>query len=358
MDRLGRYGAVAAKVRSLWGARLRGEDYRRMAAMRTLPELAGYLRAHPHWGRALEGVNVSGIHRFELEEHLRRYHLEEHLRLYPYLRREDQEFLDFPVLEMELSQIMRYLRLARVGRGSEYSFAPSPRLARRSHIRYAALASVTTYSGLIDAVSRTGFADVLRRLKVHAPSQEGSGADTFPPFTLVEAALFSHYFRTLQATIHARRDPALRARLMDIVGVQADLVNIAVILRVKRYYPGMEGQFAGGLMPARRYLSPETLKRLCYAESADAAVDILRATRYGRYFRDAGQAKIPRLEHLIARARYEHSLRGIREPLPSVVTPLSFLYLTQVELSNVIHLIECVRYDVPPEEALEYVVND
>ncbi|MCL2031106.1 MAG: V-type ATPase subunit [Oscillospiraceae bacterium] len=353
MDRLGRYGAVAAKARCLWGLRLRAEDYRRMAAARTLPELAGLLRAHPRWGRALEGVDFSDIHRYALEELLRRYHLEEHLRLYPYLNRDDRRFLDAPVLETELSQIMRYLQLARAGRAAEYSYTPSPHLARRSRVNYAALSEATTYDGLIGAVSETGYAAVLRRLKPRAASggDPGSADAGFPPFTLVEAALFSHHFHALLSLIRARKDPVLRKWLLENVGLEADLQNLAVILRVKRYYPGMEGQYFGYLLPVRRYLTPETLRRLCAAESADAAAAILRETRYRPYFQDRDVQP----ERLMARIRYEHSLRGIREPSPSVVTPLSLLYLTQIELSNIVHLIECVRYDISPEEALTYV---
>lgn len=356
MNRLAQYGAVAAKVRSLWGFRLRSEDYRRMAAMRTLPELAGYLRAHPRWGRALEGVNFSDIHRFELEEHLRRYHLEEHLRLYPYLDRDDQNLLDFPVLEMELTQIMRYLRLARVGRSNEYTFTPPRYLARRSHINYNALSAASTYDGLIDAVSETGFAAVLRRLKPHTPRSE-SGIEeaqtAFPPFTMVEVALFSEYFRTQYAMIQRRKDADLRKHLMESVGLEIDLTNIAVVLRIKRYYPTMESQYISFLIPIYHHLRPDMLKRLCAAENTDAALAILRGTRYGQYFQDPDL----RLEQLMAQIRYDHGVRGIREPLPSLVTPLSFLYLSQVELSNVIHLIECIRYDVPQEDALTYVVG-
>lgn len=351
--RLARYGAVAVKVRSLWGLRLRTEDYRRMAAMRTLPELAGYLRAHARWGRALEGVHLTAIHRHELEDHLRRYHLEEHWRLYPYLSGEDQELLDFPVLELELSQIMRYLRLARVGRARDFSYTPPPYIARRSKINYTALSAAETYDALVDAVAATGFAPVLRRLKPKTAEAAKDAENAFPPFTLVEMALYNHYFHVLRDLIVRRGDEDLRKQLLQIIGIQADLINISVILRVKRYYPEMEGQFLSYLLPIRHALRPDTLRRLYMAENADAAIKLLRGTYYGKYFQNAD---IP-LEKLISQIRYDHSVRGIREPIPSVVTPLSFLHLTEVELSNVIHLIECVRYNVPPEEAMTYIVG-
>lgn len=353
MPRLAQYGAVAVKVRSLWGLRLRTEDYRRMATMRTLPEVAGYLRAHPRWGRALEGVHLTEIHRHELEEHLRRYHLEEHLRLYPYLAGEDQDLLDLPVLELELTQIMRYLRLARVGRSREYYFSPPPFLARRSKINYVALSVAETYDGLIEAVAATDFAPILRRLKPK-PGEAAVEADgAFPPFTLVESALYSHYFRAMRDMIGNRKDGDLRKRLLESIGLQSDLMNISLILRVKRYYPQMKDQFFSYLTSARLYLRPDTISKMMAAENMDAALKILRTTHYGKYFDNTDVS----LEHLIAQIRYDHSVRGIREPFPSVITPLSFLHLTEVELNNVIHLIECVRYNVPPEDAMTYIVG-
>ena len=334
-------------MRALWGLRLRPEDYRRMAAMRTLPELAVFLRAHPRWGRALEGVDLSAIHRFELEEHLRRHRLEEHLRVYPYLSREDQELLDFPVLEMELSQIMRYLRLARMGRAEEYSFTPPPRLARRSYVNFAALSAASTYDGLIQAVSGTKFAEVLRGLKPQLADRE------FPDFAQMETALFNVYFRELYAVTVRQRDDGMRRRLLESMGLQADLMNIAVILRVKRYYPEMEGLLLSYLLPVHHHLKPPVLQRMYAAQDASAVFEVLRGTWYGPYFPADGVS----LERTLAQIRYDHSLRGLHEPLPSVVTPLSFLHLTGVELSNVIHMIECVRYNIPQEEVLSYVVG-
>ena len=46
------YGALAAKVKALYGKRLRLEDFQHMAAFKSEAEVLEYLRAHPSWSRA------------------------------------------------------------------------------------------------------------------------------------------------------------------------------------------------------------------------------------------------------------------------------------------------------------------
>ena len=47
------YGALSAKVRALYGKRLRSDDFARLAARRSEAEILDELRQHPGWSRAL-----------------------------------------------------------------------------------------------------------------------------------------------------------------------------------------------------------------------------------------------------------------------------------------------------------------
>ncbi|MDR1735660.1 MAG: V-type ATPase subunit [Oscillospiraceae bacterium] len=349
MGGLARYGAVAAKVRCIWGMRLSPDEYRRMAAMKSVPELASFLRGHVRWGRALEGVNLSAVKRHELEERLRGWRLEEALRLYPYTDARDRDLLSFPILETELAQIMRWLALARAGRAQEYSFSPPPLAARFSKVNYAALSSALTFEAMIDAVSATPYAPVLRRLKQACDA----AGDDFPEFTLIETALHGHYFRTLTDIIGRVKDPGLRRRLRESVGIRADLMNISVILRLKKWYGQLGGQILNYIIPVNLNLRPAFLKRLYSAGSYSDAAALLRASVYGKHFSREDE---PDIDMLITRIRFEHSLRGLREGTPTVLTPFSFIELSGIELQNIIHVIECVRYGIPPEEAMAFVV--
>ena len=86
---------------------------------------------------------------------------------------------------------------------------------------------------------------------------------------------------------------------------------------------------------------------MCEAESAEEIYQILHTTRYGRMMEKVGADKQidnvgPVIEYRLAK-RYLHFSSN-----PSVVL-VSFIYLSETELMNVICLIEGVRYRVDPK---------
>ncbi|UQT50484.1 V-type ATPase subunit [Flavonifractor plautii] len=50
------YGALSAKIRALYGKRLRADDFARLAGLKNEAELLEALRQHPGWSRALSLV--------------------------------------------------------------------------------------------------------------------------------------------------------------------------------------------------------------------------------------------------------------------------------------------------------------
>ena len=68
------YGALSAKIRALYGKRLRADDFARLAGLKNEAELLEALRQHPGWSRALSLVPPgawSYVGRVEMEGALR-----------------------------------------------------------------------------------------------------------------------------------------------------------------------------------------------------------------------------------------------------------------------------------------------
>ena len=63
--------AALAKARAMYGERLRAADYRRLAACRTMPQLAAELKALPMYAPTLAALNPPFARRAQLESLLR-----------------------------------------------------------------------------------------------------------------------------------------------------------------------------------------------------------------------------------------------------------------------------------------------
>lgn len=343
---LGTYGAVCAKVRALWGNRLTRDDYKRMITMRSVSETASFLRTHPGWAGALDNISVTNVHRAELEMALRRHNLENYLRLFPYLPAKDHRLLRYPVLSVETEQIMRFMTFASAGRAQDYSFNMPHFFDRYSKIKYSDLSAAVTYDDMLEAVRETDFHKALLRLK----PEDGS----FPGYPRVESAMYSYYFHSLENLIKKDIKGELREKLLLAVWMQADLKNIEIIMRVKRYFPKYDEELLSFLIPVGGNLRPESLKALYTAPDEESAMKALKNTFYGRYF---ARYEFENIEQYYYAILYEFNARRIALEPPSVLIPVCYLFLQQIELSNLIHVIECVRYGVPPEEAAKLLVG-
>lgn len=229
------YGALSAKIRALYGKRLRADDFARLAGLKNEAELLEALRQHPGWSRALSLVPPgawSYVGRVEMEGALRDELRLEYRSLSYYVPREDKPLMQFQLRAAERSALLAALRRLKTGR---YAKEPPPTSAVPLRLRLdeGALASCTSYDQLLDAARDTIYAPVLRHLR---PSRDGA----LPDFTLAEAALRTAYFSHLYRIVHRQYTGRTQKVLLRALGEQIDLLNIIHVLRLKTYFPQTE----------------------------------------------------------------------------------------------------------------------
>lgn len=346
LKRLSDYGAVAAKVRALRGKRLKREDFARLLELKSVPEIAAYLKGHPSFGPGLAQTDTESVHRLELENTLRAYVLRQYLTLFHYVSHPDDELLRYPVFRAETEQIMAFMRLASAGRSADYQFALPPFFDRHSRIRYGMLSQASTYDEMLEAVKRTDFYPALLRLR----REDGA----FPPYILVENAMRSYYYRSMFALIEKTASGEVRQLLMDMIGLQADMINVTAILRILQYFPALLDDIGNYLLPVTYRLKPAFLRQLSQAGSFGAAVALMKTSAYGRFFT---RQSFDNADDYYSEMIYESALRHFTGHIPSVHMPMLYLLLRETELQNVIHAVECVRYGVKPEQAWGYLTG-
>ena len=112
------YGALSAKVRALYGKRLRSDDFARLAARRSEAEILDELRQHPGWSRALALVPPGAwgyVGRVEVERALQEELRLEYQSLAYYVPREDKPLMQFQLRAAERSAILSALRRLKAG---------------------------------------------------------------------------------------------------------------------------------------------------------------------------------------------------------------------------------------------------
>lgn len=332
------YGALTAKVRALYGKRLKKEDYDKMLAMKSVSELAGYLNSHPGWSNSMAGLVTQGVRRVTLESALHMQYLNEYERIFYFIARKDKQLMRFPIYKMELETILTAIRRLYSTHTMDLHLNVSDFYKRQSKINFDLLNSCTSFSQLVSAIENSVYYKPLR--------QFSSVSET--NYTAVEIILQSTYFSLLQKAMNSGYKGRVKKSLINSLSMDMDLLSIIHLLRLKRYFPDSGPQIFSTAFAFRYKLKPELIRRLIEAPDYDAAYSVLLASPYRKSFAIEHPAG---LEELYYMAKYRFNKRLLRTGEPSIYTAIAYLNLKEIELLNLINIIECVRYGIDPAQS-------
>lgn len=341
MSEFGKYGAIYAKVRALYGKRLTEEDFEKISAMKRVSQVADYLSAHPGWKDAMSLVPAGTINRGLLEETLRTQVMTEYIRLASFASIEDKKYLLFFIYRVDMDIILFTLRrLLTVNTLGGFPRIPD-NIRRSSGVDYGKLSECKDFPGLLRAVEGSIY---YRPLQIMARLQDSGLPRYSEAGTVLEGAYFSALYKFVTSRFTGPAGDVFRRS----VGEKADFLNITRVMRIKKYFPDSRMQAREMLLPVYHKLKPEFFERLLSAPTTEAAHEILKASYYGKHFEKFDLIYIEQYYMLYI---YNFNIKQIFATTPSVYLPMAYLMLKELEMHRLINIIECVRYGIAAGDA-------
>jgi len=332
--------ALAAKVRAMYGKRLKREDFAKLTAMKSIAEVIVFLKQTPGWGPGLRDYSLENANRASLITALHRAEYNNYMKLFHYLSAKDKDVMHFPVLVAEMEEVMSFMRLAARGLSRAYACTLPLYLRAESKIHYQELSEAKDYAGLLNAVRNADFYAALQRI---APA-DGS----LPPYAQVEIIMQGYYYRAVYATAKKSYGSDTGKLMLKSFGQQIDMINIIHAMRVRKFFPGMADNIAEYLLPVYYRIKPSHLKALLDAKDDAEATALLTSGPYRKLYTANTFCNI---EEYYYKLMYDFHHLQIRIGRPSVMTAVSYQLLKQIEVKNLIHAVECVYYGIAPEAA-------
>lgn len=335
--------AIMTKVRALYGKRLKADDYEQLLAKKTVSEAAAYLKNETYYAESLTEVNEELVHRKQLENLIRRGTFNVlYQRLRGYTSSRDSLFLQLFIMKNETEQLLTAIRLLNSGSMDKYIAAMPIRLARLMSFDLFQLARVTTFDGLLDVLEHSAYYPILARFRP-------SSASRLVDLTLCEAALLTRYYET--ALAHARHSYRGQTRkdLEELLYHQVTLHNISVIYRMRRYLGANREMIAQRVVRVSG-ANNKWIDRLLEAEDLETLQQLLSGNRLLRQSSFAWDVDVQRMAMQrmeLSQPLHKHLFRFSTQP---VVVVICYMTLLEIEQNNIIHIIEGIRYGVPPEE--------
>lgn len=347
ISQLMKYGGVSAKVRSMYGKRLKRADFDNMIRMTSISDIALYLKDLPGWQETLRDINPYDVSRHDLESALNQAVIIEYTRIFKFISASDHPLMRYLIMRKEMEEILSLLRLLTSDNGSEYRCLLPPFIRDKSPINFNLFAQCGSFDDLLNLLTRTRFHRALTKL----PRPPGSP----PDYTTIKTVLLSEYINSIYETINKNYSKDIATTLDKGFSLQSELLNIETIIRIKSTYPELSEYIPSLLLPKYHFLRPALLHSLIQADSVDTALQILKASPYSKLYTSYDYAHI---EDYRYRYLYDFYKRLLSDPMPSVCAPIAYIYLKEHEIKTLINVIECVHYGTTPDEvSLELVVG-
>lgn len=337
--------ATIAKAHAMWGKRLRSEDYTRLMNCREISDAAEYLKSSTHYGDVLTGIDTLLIHRGFLEALLKKHTFLNFSRLYGFLKPGRGTMGEQYIARSELSEIFSMLRHLNAGVPEEYISTMPSYLVGRTSYDIIALAKCRTREDILNVLSATPYAAIIRRIPVNA--------DGNPDYTACEVALRTQYYRAMldRAGKIARRSE--RNTLLRQIGVQVDLINIINAYRLKAFFNADAESIKKNIFPFSGRISPQAWQILLNAENGEDFLSLLGNTPYGKQLLKIEGAYF---EMCLSKFRVAIAKSDFMNTRDTSVCLYCIQYLFSIELENVIKIIEGIHYRKQPSEIAALLV--
>ncbi len=325
--------AILSKARAMYGKRLTSKDYQNLLNCSSVPEVLTYLKSHTKYSTLLTGLNERDVHRGQLELILKQQLFYDFASLCRYEISVGEHFSSYIIMRTEIEQILHYLMLYNSKKTNEYIYALPEYFDKHTKIDLHALASARNYDTLLSVLDKTAYRKILEKFK---PTND------FIDIPSIENELYIMLYKEIFNIINTYTNGKSKKELLQIFNHDVDLINFVRILRLKKYFHLNYEEIKEKLLPFGT-LKEQTIDGMCQAENSSQIFSLMQSTNSGKI--------INKLEYSFAgdisnKAKFTSAKKNIRHSTSPCVVMMSYIFLEEAELSNVINIIEGIRYGV------------
>lgn len=331
--------AIITKAKSLYGRRLKAEDYEQLLRYNKVSDIVGYLKRHDKYNNTLDDLVDYSIHRGQLEDLINKSYFNNLTKMVKFVGTPDKKFYELDMIRREIEIVLSSVRSVISG-SIESSIRDLP-LFFKNHASFdiGEISKSLTMTDLLKALEGTRYFEVLR------PFYQNDPADI--KYSLIEHDLYKQYHRIVVERINKYYKGKTRRQLMDIYQSKIEIENVIKIYRLKKFYNASEQEIIDTLLTDNIRMSKNKLKELINQKDPNDILKVLSKSQYVE-FKDTDDYVY--IEYQAEKIKYNLSKRYMYFSNNPPIVYTVFLFLNDIEKANIFNIIEGVRYDIEKED--------
>lgn len=335
---------VLSKARAMFGKRLSKKDYEALLACSSVADILVYLRNQTKYSEILSEIKQKDIHRRHIETILRQQLFYDFIKLCHYELSVGELFSNYLIQRIEIEHTLHFLALFEAERTKEYIYSLPAYFDSLTKIDIHALVDVKSYDDILKAYEHTEYYDVFLKNR----PEEGKNLN----LSVIENELLSILYKNVFATIKKHTGGKQKKELTTIFQSNIDLTNFVRILRLKKYFHLDLAEIEKNLLPYGS-LTAKNIAALASAKDSAELFKIMQSTVAGR---GISKMKYAFASEIIKVGNYSRSIKSLRFSIYPSVVMISYTMIQEIEITNIINIIEGIRYNVPADEIKKILV--
>lgn len=336
-------GAACAKAKSMYGMRLMRRDYEELIASYSLPGIVAFLKSHPHYEDVLREADGNTIRRNALEGLIRNTIAVDYRKLLYYMADNDKEPLHLYMQKGEVEYILQVIFSLKYKSGGGAA-AAVPRVVNLfddSNIaQMETLLTAGSFSELLELLRETKYSGVLDEFDLEY-------ANTVE----LETALYNQHMRQVIKSVGENRPKEEAAELRRQLGIRIDIENIRRMIRMQRYFPEMLG--SRYVLDFGYRIGNDEIRAMVsegdHLQTLEAIMPV-----YAQYYSMAqGSTAYSAKEKILLQI----DKNILRMSDSALAVAIAYLRIKAVEVKNLYHIIEGIRYELPESEMHDMIIG-
>ena len=327
---------VNVKCRAMYARLLKRGDYDALLAMKSVSQIAAYLKKQTTYAYVLRRIDENEVHRGQLEQVFKRSLFYDYERLLKFTAGSCKAAIRAMFESFEIDDLK--LIIGSVCSDHEQFLTGEDLIYSRTYSRYPTelLLAADTMEGLVENLRGTRYYKPLLPFAVREN----------PDYLRIDHALNLLNFRTGMGVFQKTLRGDDRKTAVALYSTRADLENILFIYRIKKLYSLPASEIIRCLLPCEYKVSARELLDLANCGGIDELTDKINGTFYGFLFPKGRESE---WEALQAKYFCDMHKKNIRLFDGGVNAAFAYLYLKELDIKNIVIIIEGVRYSLPPD---------
>lgn len=337
--------ALCAKAKAMYGKRIQSEGYMDLCRKQSVGEVVTYLKSQTKYSDILSDINVRNVHRHQVEVALKKEYFERCTRLMKYVPRTKQQFYMQEVMKIEIDIILDKV----TGLKEEtnvFSLDLPDYLASKTSFNIYGLINIESFKELVDYFKGTKYESIICNFDFSSPIN----------FNELERQLIEFYYDSYVTLIKKLYKGKTQKQLLNVLYTSIELNTITKIYRAKKYFNTPSEVIRKSISLKYNRLPKTILESMIDASDAKKFMQILAESKYSVY--SDPDDEFVYIEYYVEKIKYNVAKRYMRFSNEAPLVYITYCILLNIELDNLKHIIEGIRYNrdaTSIEEMLIYV---